>query len=141
MADQPISQSRASGIVTLQPSDARVVVPGGRRQFGRWALASAGLLVLAACGGGSSGSGSGSGSGRVDLYWAFDQLRDGMTRDDLVRLIGEEANNVRTLNAWEWIYAPQALYIEFDRREYRRIASARVDTTNGSRPELYREFA
>lgn len=141
MADQPTSQRRASGILTLQPSNARVVVPGGRRQFGRWALASAGLLALAACGGGSSGAGSGSGSGRVDLYWAFDQLRDGMTKADLVRLIGEEANEIRTGDVWVWLYAPQRLRIEFDTASNLRIAGARVQTTDGSRPTQYRGFS
>lgn len=140
MADQPISQSRASGIVTLQPSDARVVVPGGRRQFGRWALASAGLLVLAACGGGSSGSVSGAGSGRVDLYWAFDQLRDGMNKNDLVQLVGELPNSIRTGDEWQWFYPPQQLYVIFDARTNEIIDRATVSTTDGSRPMFARGF-
>jgi len=138
MADQHTSQHRDSGTVTFKPTEDQVVVPGGRRQFGRWALASAGLLALAACGGGSSGSGSGSSSGRVDLYWAFDQLLPGMNQRDVERLIGEPANAIRNDFTMMWYYPPQQLRVEFSGPNQDRIHSANVGTTDGSRPSLSR---
>jgi len=140
MADQHTSQHRDSGTVTFKPTEDQVVVPGGRRQFGRWALASAGLLALAACGGGSSGSGSDSSSGRVDLYWAFDQFREGMVKQDVLRLIGEEPNANYTGDIWEWIYSPQALTVFFDKREFDRVTGVRVGTLDASRPTKYQGF-
>jgi len=140
MADQHTSQRRDSGIVTFKPTEDQVVVPNGRRQFGRWALASAGLLALAACGGGSSGSDSGSGSGRVDLYWAFDQLRDGMTPEDVERIVGAPANAERRTGFHVWIYGSQRLNVSYALPSGTKIVNSRIMSIDGSRPSLERVF-
>jgi len=108
-----------------------------RRTLARWALGGSAALALSACGGGGGGDDS---DEQVDLYEIYDQIVQGMSREDVANLIGELPNDRRTNNYQIWRYGNQMLEIMTYGPEFWYVSSVVVDSFGGSRPRLEKGF-
>lgn len=79
-----------------------------RRLLGRLALGGSAALVLAACGGG----GGGDDSGGIDLRAAYDRVKEGMTRAEVVRAVGREPNSDSSDGTMNWGENGQSLWVD-----------------------------
>ena len=79
-----------------------------RRLLGRMALGGPAALALAACGGG----GGGGESEGIDLRAAYDRVTEGMTRAQVVRVVGREPNSVSSDETLYWSENGQQLDVD-----------------------------
>lgn len=79
-----------------------------RRLLGRLALGGSAALALAACGGG----GGGDDSEGIDLRAAYDRVVEGMTRAQVVRVVGREPNSVSSDETLYWSENGQQLDVD-----------------------------
>lgn len=77
-----------------------------RRLLGRLALGGSAALVLAACGGG------GGDSDGIDLRAAYDRVKEGMTRAEVVRAVGREPGSESSDGTMNWGENGQVLWVD-----------------------------
>lgn len=75
--------------MTHIPKDPLILL-SRRRLLGRLALGGTAALALAACGGG----GGGDDSEGIDLRAAYDRVVEGMTKEQVIRVVGREPNEI-----------------------------------------------
>ena len=103
-----------------------------RRQFGRVAVGVLAVVGLAACGGGSGSEGETTSS----LREAYDKINDGMTKEDVLSIVGREPD-YKAYDNWVFRTDTDTLMIHYG--SYRdmpgvHVTGARWETTDDVRP-------